>query len=121
MVDPLSRTEIASFTGFGTGPGNLAADPDGRIFISSFAEGVMEFNLDSNTVVRGAGQGIKFGSGNSTVAVDSQGRIYGIESGPCSGGQVGTAHVLDATLSQTGTIALGECPSGSAVTQIPPE
>ena len=55
----------------------------------------MEFNLDSNKVVRGAGQGIPIPS-NSTVAVDSKGRVYGIESGPCSGGQPGMAHVLDA-------------------------
>ena len=121
VVDPLSRTEIASFAGLGTGPGNVAADPDGRVFVSSFSEGVMEFNLDSNKVVRGAGQGITFPSGNSTVAVDSKERIYGIESGACSGGQPGIAHVLDATLTQTGTIELGECPSGSAVVQIPPE
>lgn len=121
VVDPLSRTEIASFAGLGTGPGNVAADPDGRLFISSFTEGVMEFNLDSNRVVRGAGEGITFASGNSTVAVDSKSRVYGIESGPCSGGQPGTAHVFDVSLAQLGTITLGECPSGSAVAQIPPE
>ena len=121
VVDPLGRAEVASYAGLGTGPGNVAADPDARLFISSFSEGVMEFNLDSNKVVRGAGQGLKFDSGNSTVAVDSKGRVYGIESGPCAGGQPGTAHVLDATLTQTATIVLGECPSGSAVVQIPPE
>jgi hypothetical protein len=99
----------------------VAADPDSRLFVSSFSEGVMEFSLDSNKVVVGAGQGIKFASGNSAVAADSRGRVYGIESGPCSGGQPGTAHVLDAKLSQTATIVLGECPSGAAVAQIPPE
>jgi len=71
--------------------------------------------------VRGAGQGITFPSGNSTVAVDSKSRIYGIESGPCSGGQPGTAHVMDVNLTQTGTITLGESPSGSATAIIPPE
>jgi hypothetical protein len=121
VIDPLSRTEIASYAGLGTGPGNVAADPDGRIFVSSFTEGVMEFNLDSNKVVRGAGQGVTFPTGNSTVAADSKNRIYGIESGPCSGGQPGIAHVLDQALDQTGTIELGECPSGSVVVQIPPE
>ena len=60
-------------------------------------------------------------SWSATVAVDSKGRVYGIESGSCSGGQVGKAHVLDAKLEETGTIALGECPVGSAVVQIPPE
>jgi len=120
VVDPLGRMELASFAGFGTGPGNVAADADARIFVSSYSEGVMEFNLDSNKVVRGAGQGIPIPT-NATVAVDSKGRVYGIESGPCSGGQVGRAHVLDADLEETGTIMLGECSVGSAVVQIPPE
>jgi hypothetical protein len=112
--------ELASFAGFGTGPGNVAADADSRIFVSSYSQGVMEFNLDSNKVVRGAGHGVPIAS-NATVAVDSKGRVYGIETGPCSGGKVGKAHVLDADLEETGTIALGECPVGSAVVQIPPE
>ena len=120
VVDPLTRAEVASYAGFGTGPGNVAADADARIFVSSYTQGVMEFNLDSNKVVRGAGQGVPIPS-NATVAVDSKGRVYGIETGPCSGGRVGTAHVLDAKLDETGTIALGECPVGSAVVQIPPE
>jgi hypothetical protein len=121
VVDPLSRTEVASYTGFGTGPGNVAADPDGRLFISSFSEGLMEFSLDSNKVVRGAGVGVKFASGNSAVATDSKNRVYGIESGPCAGGTPGIAHVMDVSLAEIGTIPLGECPSGSAVVQIPPE
>ena len=120
VVDPLARTEVASFAGFGTGPGNVAADADSRIFVSSYSEGVMEFNLDSNKVVRGAGQGVPIPS-NATVAVDSKGRVYGIETGACSGGQPGKAHVLDTDLAETGTIELGECPVGSAVVQIPPE
>ena len=120
VVDPLAGTEVASFAGFGTGPGNVAADADARIFVSSYSQGVMEFNLDSNKVVRGAGQGVAIPT-NATVAVDSKGRVYGIETGPCSGGQVGKAHVLDAKLKETGTIGLGECPVGSAVVQIPPE
>ena len=120
VVDPLARVEVASFAGFGTGPGNVAADADARIFVSSYSEGVMEFNLDSNKVVRGAGQGVAIPS-NATVAVDSKGRVYAIETGPCSGGRVGVAHVLDADLEETGTIMLGECPVGSAVVQIPPE
>jgi hypothetical protein len=121
VVDPLSRTEIASYAGFGTGPGNVAADNDGRLFVSSFSEGLMAFSLDSNKVVRGAGQGISFPSGNSTVAVDSKARVYGIESGPCSGGAPGIAHVMDVSFAQLSTITLGECPSGSAVVIIPPE
>jgi hypothetical protein len=55
------------------------------------------------------------------VAVDSKGRLYAIESGPCSGGRPGKAHVFDTSLTEIGTITLGECPVGAAVVQIPPE
>jgi hypothetical protein len=120
VVDPLARTELASHAGFGTGPGNLASDGGSHLFISSFSEGVMEFDLDSNKVVLGAGHGLQI-PGNSAVAADSKGRLYAIASGPCSGGQPGTAHVFDASLTELRTITLGECPSGAAVVQIPPE
>jgi hypothetical protein len=120
VVDPLARKELASHAGFGTGPGNVASDGDAHLFVSSFSEGVMEFDLDSNKVVLGAGHGLPI-PGNSAVATDSKGRLYAIESGPCSGGRRGKAHVLDATLTEIRTIPLGECPSGVAVVQIPPE
>jgi hypothetical protein len=120
IVDPVDRSEVASFSGFGTGPGNVAADGGSRIFVSSFAEGLMEFNTDSNKVVIGADEGFPIPS-NSAVAVDSHGRVYGIEAGSCRGGQRGKAHVLDANLKEVRTIPLGECPSGVAVVRIPPE
>jgi hypothetical protein len=120
VVDPLARTELASHAGFGTGPGNVASDGGSHLFISSYSEGVMEFDLDSNKVVRGAGHGLQI-PGNAAVAADSKGRLYAIESGPCSGGAPGIAHVFDASLTEIRTITLGECPTGAAVTQIPPE
>jgi len=120
VVDPLLRTELASHAGLGTGPGNVATDGGSHLFISSFSEGVMEFDLDSNKVVLGAGHGLQV-PGNSAVAADSKGRLYALESGPCSGGKPGKAHVFDATLTEIRTITLGECPSGATVVQIPPE
>ena len=80
----------------------------------------MEFDTEANQVLRGAGNGVPI-PGNSAVAVDSKGRIYAIASGPCQGGQPGTAHVLDSAFVQKSTITLGECPSGAVTIQIPPE
>jgi hypothetical protein len=120
VVDPLARAELASHAGFGTGPGNVASDGGSRLFVSSFAEGVMEFDLDSSKVVRGAGHGLDV-PGNSAVAADSKGRLYAIESGPCSGGEPGVAHVFDESLTEIRRITLGECASGAAVVQVPPE
>jgi hypothetical protein len=120
IVDPVQFTELASFAGFGRGPGGLAADADSRVYVSSFAEGLMVFDTDANQVVRGAGNGVAIAS-NSAVAVDSKGTIYAIESGACQGGQPGVAHVLDSAFVEKAAIPLGECPSGALTVQIPAE
>ena len=117
VVDPLERTEVASFAGLGLLPGGLATDGRSRVFISSFTEGLLEFNTDSNAVVRGEAAGIPIPS-NSGVAVDSQGRVYAIEAGPCAPGQPGVAHVLDQELEEIGRITLGRCSAGATVVQI---
>jgi hypothetical protein len=119
VVDPVTRLELASHAGLGTGPGNVTSDGQSRLLISSFSQGVMEFDLERNKVVKGAGEGIPIPS-NSAVLADSKGRVYALESGPCSGGHPGIAHVLDDSLKEIRTITLGECPSGGAVVQIPP-
>ncbi|MGH7525394.1 MAG: hypothetical protein ACREMX_01675 [Gemmatimonadales bacterium] len=120
IVDPVDRIEIASFSGFGLAPGSVASDREARIFVSSLAEGLMEFNTDSNKVVRGAGEGLPIAN-NTAVVVDSRGRVYAIESGDCGTGQNGVAHVLNEELEEVRTIALGRCSVGAAIAEIPPE
>ncbi|HEU5040750.1 MAG TPA: hypothetical protein VFT84_08020 [Gemmatimonadales bacterium] len=119
VVDPVALTEVASFAGLGVGPQAVAAHEE-RVFVSSFAEGLLEFNTDSNEVVRGAGEGVPVPS-NAGVAVDRDGVVYAIESGPCQGGEPGSAHVLNADLEEVRTIALGECSAGATVVEVPPE
>jgi hypothetical protein len=118
IVDPVSRVELANFGGFGNAPGPVAASGN-AIFIASYSEGLMEFATDTRTVLKGAGSGIAIPS-NATVATDAEGRIYAIESGPCSGGTPGVAHVLRSDLTAAGTFDLGECSVGALVTTIPP-
>ncbi|MBA3346252.1 MAG: hypothetical protein H0T44_13325 [Gemmatimonadales bacterium] len=120
IVDPVARTELASFSGFGLAPGNLASDRESRIFVSSLTEGLLEFNADSNTVVRGMKEGVAIPS-NTSVAVDSRRRVYAIESGSCIGNQPGRAHILTPTLEEVGTIVLGACPVATAVVEVPGE
>jgi hypothetical protein len=117
VVDPLERTEVASFAGLGLLPGDLATDGQSRVFVSSLTEGLLEFNTDSNSVVRGEAAGIPIPS-NSGVAVDSKGRVYAIEAGGCVAGQPGVAHVLDEELEEIGRITLGRCSAGATVVRI---
>jgi DNA-binding beta-propeller fold protein YncE len=116
VVDPLERTEVASFAGLGLLPGDLATDGQSRVFVSSLTEGLLEFNTDSNAVVRGEGAGIPIPS-NAGVAVDSEGRVYAIEAGGCVAGR-GAAHVLDEGLEEVARIRLGRCSAGATVVQI---
>jgi hypothetical protein len=120
IVDPVGREELANFGGLGAGPGHLGADGGERLFVSSFAEGLMEFDTRTRTLLRGAGNGVDI-PGNSSVEVDSKGRIYAIGTGPCQGGQGGIAHVLRSDLTEADSFPLGECAIFAAITLIPPE
>jgi hypothetical protein len=117
VVDPLERREVASFAGLGLLPGEVATAGRSRVFVSSAAEGLLEFDTDSNAVIRGEGKGIPIPT-NTGVAVDSEGRVYAIESGACAPGQPGLAHVLDDELQEVRLIQLGRCATSALVVRI---
>jgi hypothetical protein len=115
IVDPVDRRELASFGGFGFGPGDLTADGADLVLISSRSEGLMEFNAAQRSVVRGEGNGIVIPA-NSGVAVDSRGRIYALEAG-CSG--QGILHVLRADFSEIRTVTVGQCATQALLARVP--
>jgi hypothetical protein len=117
IVDPVDRREVASFGGFGFGPGDLTADDGDRLLISSRTEGLMEFDSAERVVVRGEGNGVVIPA-NSGVAVDSQGRIYALEAG-CSG--TGILHVLRTDFSEIRSVAVGQCASQALLARVPVE
>ena len=115
IVDPVDRRELASFGGFGFGPGDLTADGADRVLISSRSEGLMEFDTAERTVVRGEGNGVVIPA-NSGGAVDSRGRIYALEAG-CSG--EGVLHVLRPDFSEIRTVTVGECATQALIARVP--
>jgi hypothetical protein len=116
VVDPVERTERASFGGFGFGPGDLASDGEDRLLISSRTEGLMEFDTADRTVLRGEGNGVGI-PGNSGVALDSRGRIYALEAG-CSDN--GVLHVLRPDFSEIRSVPVGRCASQVVLARVPP-
>jgi hypothetical protein len=116
VVDPVERTERASFGGFGFGPGDLASDGGDRLLISSRTEGLMEFDTAKRTVVRGEGNGIGI-PGNTGVAVDSRARIYALEAG-CSAN--GVVHVLRPNFTEIRAVPVGQCASQVLLALVPP-
>lgn len=115
IVDPVDRRELASFGGFGFGPGDLTADNSERLLISSRSEGIMEFDTAERTVVRGEGNGYVIPA-NTGVAVDSQGRIYALEAG-CSG--TGVVHVLRPDFTEIRSVRVGRCASQALLARVP--
>lgn len=120
IVDPVGRAEVANFGGFGTMPGPAAHDGRERLFVSSTTEGLMEFNTRTREVERGAGEAIPIPR-NRAVAVDGEGRVYAVDSGPCDGSAPGTVRVLRPDLTELRTITVGACAVAAAVTEIPTE
>lgn len=116
IVDPVGRRELASFGGFGFGPGDLTADNGERLLISSRTEGLMEFDTAERTVVRGEGNGVVIPA-NTGVVVDSQGRIYALEAG-CTG--TGAVHVLRPDFTEIRSVPVGRCASQALLARVPP-
>jgi hypothetical protein len=116
IVDPVRRRELASFGGFGFGPGDLTADGGDRLLISSRTEGLMEFDTADRAVVRGEGSGIPI-PGNTGVGLDSQGRIYALEAG-CSDN--GLVHVLRPDFTEIRSVTVGQCATQILLARVPP-
>lgn len=119
IVDPISRTEVGNFGGFGDAPGQIAADRGDRIYVSSRTEGLMVFNIRTRTVERGAGRGIPVLQ-NAGVAVDATNQVYAVEAGACPSAP-GRARVFRADLTEVQSFALGTCAAAAATALIPPE
>jgi hypothetical protein len=119
-IDPVKPEELDNFGGFGNAPGPIATNGSDRLYVSSYAEGLMVYDLVNRHLIRGAGNGVAIAN-NAGVAVDAEGRIYALESGLCSGGDPGKVHILRPDLSEIRVVNAGECAVGAVVTEIPPQ
>ncbi len=118
LIDPVGRRELGNFVGFGNAPGSVATNGTDRLFVSSYSEGLMVFDLINRRLIRGAGNGVDIPD-NAGVTLDRHARIYALEAGACTGA-AGRVHVLRPNLSESHTIDTGSCPVGAVVTEIPP-
>lgn len=118
LIDPVGRSELGNFVGFGSAPGAIASNGTDRLYLSSYSEGLMVFDLLNRSLIRGAGNGVAIPT-NSGVAVDSKERVYALEAGSCNGG-TGKVHVLRRNLSESKLLTVGACPVSAMVTEIPP-
>ena len=119
IVDPVLRSEVGSFSGFGALPNDLGSDRRERLFVTSAAEGLMEFNTRTRRVVRGAGAAILLESGTAVVVGDD-GLIYAVESGTCGGWAPGRIRVFRPDLTEARVVFSGACSVDAAIVKLPP-
>ncbi|MEO8449888.1 MAG: hypothetical protein ABI647_08870 [Gemmatimonadota bacterium] len=118
IVDPVQRQEVGNFSGFGPVPGHLATDGQERLFVTSVRDGLMEFNVRTRRVVRGAGNGILI-QDNVAAAVSASGVVYAVEAPGCAAGTLGRVRVLRSDLTQARTLFVGVCPTAAAIVDVP--
>ena len=120
IVDTASRREQAVLNGLGDSPGPLVYHPTGRILVASVAEGILEVNTTTRTLVRGPGNGVKPpGVRFAALTLDPTGRIYALDQGNCSA--PGTLFVLSAPpgYNVLTEVPVGVCPVAAATVLIP--
>jgi hypothetical protein len=118
IVNPVTREELGSFGGFGNFPGTVAT-LGSRIFISNRAEGLMEFDGHTRTMVRGAGDAIP-PTGIVAVAVGGSDRIYTLVAGSCGAADASIV-VRRADYRGLTPIAAGQCGVALLLATVPAE
>lgn len=119
-VDPVQRTVLAAFSGFGRLPTSLATDGADRVYVVSPVEGLMVFNVRTHQVERGAGAAaVALPGGARGLATDDFGRIYTLITGACGALDHGFVQPLDVDLVAQHPIQVGRCPVALGVTEIP--
>ncbi|HYJ78358.1 MAG TPA: hypothetical protein VEW03_02055 [Longimicrobiaceae bacterium] len=110
VVDLATLQEERLVTGFGEFPGSIAVGPDGNLYAGVYGLGILVWNPDTRTFVRGLSNPLVPGGSPpvSAVAFDVDGRLHTANPGTCQG--PGTAHRSTAAGVLERTVATGICP-----------
>ena len=116
IVNPVTREEVGNFGGIGDSPNAIAAFGE-HVFITSWSEGLMEFDTRSRTLIRGAGNGVAAAHANG-VAIAADGRAFTLDGGTCAASD-GRITRRRADLTVIDDRGVGQCPTGLVAATIP--
>ncbi|HEX8693916.1 MAG TPA: hypothetical protein VF746_15950 [Longimicrobium sp.] len=110
VVDLATLREERLVTGFGEFPGSLAVGPDGNLYVGVYGTGVLVWDPDTRTFVRGLNNPLVPGGSPpvSAVAFDANGKLHTTNPGDCR--TAGAAHRLTPSGTLERTVATGICP-----------
>jgi hypothetical protein len=117
VVNLSTGHEESNVTGFGEFPGSIDVGPDGNVYVAVYGLGIVVWNPQSRTFVRGLDNPIKPGDSPpvSAVAFDAAGKLHALNPGNCSA--AGKEYRVGSTLERTA--ATGVCPFALAFTDLP--
>jgi hypothetical protein len=117
IVNLSTGREESNVTGFGEFPGSIDVGPDGNVYVGVYGVGILVWNPQTRTFVRGLNNPLKPGDSPpvSALAFDANGKLHVLNPGTCSA--AGKEYRLGATLERTATT--GVCPFGLAFTDLP--
>lgn len=120
IVDLGTGAEIDFVEGFGGFPGSIAVDDAGLVYVGAFGVGMLVWDSETETFVRGLDDPVTPGGVASTsgIGFDAAGRVYALEP-DCQNPAV--AHRLGSTLESELEIPVGICPFGIMFTEIEEE
>ena len=123
VVDLLTLTEEAHLTGFGEFPGALAEGSDSNLWVGVYGTGLLVWNPQTRTFVRGLNNPVLPGGGPpvSAVAFDRFGKMHTANPRDCFT-QAGSAYRLTTAGVLERTVPTGICPFFIAFAdQFPPD
>ncbi len=117
QVNPVTRVEQGSFSGFGKDPEFLASDGVNQLYVASTLNGLMVFNTSSHAVTLGP-PGVPVNP--VALVADDIGRAYVVERGSCQvNGVSGRIRVFGTDLVERQPLPAGICPVAAATTELP--
>lgn len=120
IVDLGTGAEVDFVEGFGGFPGSVAVDDAGFVYVGAFGVGMLVWDSETETFVRGLDDPVTPGGVASTsgIGFDAAGRVYALEP-DCQNPAV--AHRLTSTFESEREIPVGICPISIAFTEIEDE
>lgn len=117
IVDLGSSTEVDFVEGFGGFPGSIAVDDAGLVYVGAFGVGMLVWDSETETFVRGLDDPVAPGGVASTsgIGFDAAGRVYALDP-DCQDPAV--AHRLTSSLESELEIPVGICPFAIGFTQV---
>lgn len=123
LVNLVTGFQDVNVAGFGEFPGSVDVGPDGLIYVGVYGTGILSWNANTGTFVRGLANPIVPGGSPpvSALAFDYAGRLHTLAPGNCTPAAGGREYGLESPFTNPAVrqVTTGVCPFGIAFAVVP--